>query len=235
MATPTIPLTASPSTLQHSATLKTSMALWEHKIKHNKSTNLLHLSNPLPTDEVPLPNVLRKRLDAYTKSMKNQIWDWMTFHSKNVFPEKSMAYPLLYLKHLVWYDDGVIDYISTAKNLLRNPALSDSEKSNVAKVYFFLDFMSEMYPHLPKDELKTWFSPAEKFNAFKEISRQVSGYNLLRIHKRMAEFMTWYFSDNRSDIISFTFPRLREVQGSSDEILVRTLLLGLGYGVPLPV
>lgn len=223
------------SSLQNAAMLEIAKSIFSHRIAHTDSANIDNLIQPPYTSDLiplPLPNILKTVLNSYLTKMAEEVDIWMHHHLFRVFLDKPKSYVIPCLQHLIWYPDGAVDYISTARKLLEQPHIAELEKFEIAKVYFFQSYIKETWPQLSDKTIKECIEPRHVFQMMLDMSSRTSGYQLIRIHKRMERFLNWYYADIRR-IIEFKYLNTRNFVDTSQEKFVRVVLHGLGYGVPV--
>ncbi|XP_065225100.1 uncharacterized protein LOC135848929 [Planococcus citri] len=88
-----------------------------------------------------------KQIKRYIRKMANEITAWVSYHYRTVFLKNGLdkfVYSLVY--HIVWYPDGAIDCVQTARSMMTSVRLSDVEKFRFLCVYCLYDDMDEMSP-----------------------------------------------------------------------------------------
>ncbi|XP_065225131.1 uncharacterized protein LOC135848950 [Planococcus citri] len=109
--------------------------------------------------KLPIPKLIAEQIDRYVRKMTNEITAWVSYHYRTVFLRNGLdkfVYSLVY--HIVWYPNGAIDCVQTARSMMTSMRLSDVEKFRFLCVYCLYDDMDEMSPLMYLDNTVDYLS-----------------------------------------------------------------------------
>ncbi|XP_065225074.1 uncharacterized protein LOC135848908 [Planococcus citri] len=109
--------------------------------------------------DLPVPKLIAEQIDPYVRKMTNEITAWVSYHYRTVFLKNGLdkfVYSLVY--HIVWYPNGAIDCVQTARSMMTSVRLSDVEKFRFLCVYCLYDDMGEMSPLIYLDNALDYLS-----------------------------------------------------------------------------
>ncbi|XP_065217979.1 uncharacterized protein LOC135843869 [Planococcus citri] len=116
-----------PSSLAHLASIVSAAMLTRPVTTINPTKPPVKLRNI-----VELPLTIERKIDHFTKLVKQQISSWCRFYDENVFFDRSCDPARGYFDVLVWSDDGTVNYEETAREMLKQDNLSAEEKYRIA-------------------------------------------------------------------------------------------------------
>ncbi|XP_065225062.1 uncharacterized protein LOC135848900 [Planococcus citri] len=134
--------------------------------------------------KLPVPKPIAEQIDRYVRKMTNEITAWVSYHYRTVFLRNGLdkfVYSLVY--HIVWYPNGAIDCVQTARSMMTSMRLSDVEKFRFLCVYCLYDDMNEMSPLMYLDNTIDYLSCNEDtlifywYCYFRNELDQIPGYN----------------------------------------------------------
>ncbi|KAL6969030.1 hypothetical protein U1Q18_044656 [Sarracenia purpurea var. burkii] len=124
-----------------------ALMLWRHKFSD------LCCSDGLPTvwfctkEMIAVQTMIEKQVDPYIPALGKELKNWMDYHWEKIFFDKDLGWAVLRcFNHIVCYQSGAINYVATARKLIRCEQLNDVEKYRLACVYCFEDEVGRLFP-----------------------------------------------------------------------------------------
>ncbi|XP_065225111.1 uncharacterized protein LOC135848936 [Planococcus citri] len=109
--------------------------------------------------KLPIPKLIAEQIDPYVRKMANEITAWVSYHYRTVFLRNGLdKFVYSHVYHIVWYPNGAIDCVQTARSMLTSVRLSDVEKFKFLCVYCLYDDMEEMSPLIYLDNALDYLS-----------------------------------------------------------------------------
>ncbi|XP_065217968.1 uncharacterized protein LOC135843859 isoform X2 [Planococcus citri] len=149
-------------TLEKIATVKVAIALWNRAtvvipgiITHNKTwqVSLLHEVSKW-IDALPIPKLFANLIKEHVKRVKYNVINWVYHLSRAVFFETRKISKLYqHVDRIIWYPNERINYLETARNLLKSDKLNNMQKFRLASAYCLQEEIEKMWPMLEKNDL----------------------------------------------------------------------------------
>lgn len=95
-----------------------------------------------------LPSQLLTLVRRHHEPIAKRMEQWITYHHREIFFNIPRKCCYQFLNRISWKCNGHINYIETAKNLIRSPRLSAIEKYRIMCVYCMVDEMENVSPCL---------------------------------------------------------------------------------------
>ncbi|XP_065215169.1 uncharacterized protein MCU isoform X1 [Planococcus citri] len=150
----------SPFPLKRLASQEMSLVLWRHVVDRHRDDDNLRLDAAwfvLKTFEsgtvIEIPSILSEMIDdCMWDPTAASISDWCQYHDDHIFFDSSLQSGILNcIDEFVLKPDGTINYLLTAKNIIKNGKLNAVEKYRFACANCLVDDVKSLWPLVRDD------------------------------------------------------------------------------------